>query len=83
MDRKAMLKEIMALDFTLIDLNLFLNTHPYDAQAINMYTCVLRDSQLKTQQYEAMFGPITAKSSNPNYWQWVKSPWPWQKSFND
>lgn len=82
MDRQKLLHEIMALDFTLIDLNLYLDTHPYDSNTIMLFNDTLLKSKRLKMQYEQKFGPITPMSNNNCYWQWAMPPWPWQKSFN-
>ena len=81
MEKSKMLQEIMALDFSLIDLNLYLDTHPYDVSAINMYNSILQRSKMLKTQYQCMFAPIMPSTNNPCMWQWIDSPWPWQKSF--
>lgn len=77
--RESMMKEIMSIDFTIVELNLYLNTHPFDQRALYLYNCAVQRSQMLRKQYEARYGPLTASSSFSKYpWQWVKSPWPWE-----
>ncbi len=78
-DRETLLKEVMAADFTLIDLNLYLNTHPYDQRTIMLfYNCAQRAKMLRNE-YERLYGPLTASNfPNPCPWQWINSPWPWE-----
>lgn len=81
MDRERLLKEIMAIDFTLLDLNLYLDTHPMDRRALAIYNENIRISKMLRDRYERMFGPLSPTSvHNVNRWQWVESPWPWEKN---
>jgi spore coat protein JB len=73
----------MAEEFTAVELNLFLDTHPDDERALNDYNeTVERLKELKAA-YENQFGPLTnfgyATSEYP--WRWVDEPWPWQINF--
>ena len=36
-DRLELLKEIMAVDFSLVELNLYLDTHPLDQRALRLH----------------------------------------------
>lgn len=83
MSRDALLGKITALDFFITDLHLYLNTHPTDSEAVEMYnSCVVQVRQLR-EDYNRSFGMLLANncvSSTP--WQWIDNPWPWQKAFN-
>jgi len=82
-DRKKMLEEVMALDFTLVELNLFLDTHPDDRQAIADYNSVLKQSNAARTKYEKEFGPLTAMSAyaTNSTFEWIDEPWPWEINF--
>jgi spore coat protein JB len=76
--RDKMLKEVMALDFMAIELNLYLNTHPYDQKALMVFVNTAQRAKMLRNNYESMYGPITASSSNSFPWPWIESPWPWE-----
>ncbi|NLY43875.1 MAG: spore coat protein CotJB [Clostridiaceae bacterium] len=83
MNRDELLKQIMALDFTIVDLNLYLNTHPYDQNALMRYNAAVMQSRMLKNQYESLYGPLTAYHSTSCYpWQWINNPWPWSYEFN-
>ncbi|MDI9568500.1 MAG: spore coat protein CotJB, partial [Bacillota bacterium] len=42
-DRRELLLKIMALDFTALELNLYLDTHPRDARALEDYNRVTQE----------------------------------------
>lgn len=83
MSRDAMLQRISALDFYIIDLHLYLDTHPNDGEAIAMYNdCVLQVRELR-DQYNENYGMLLSNiCTSKQPWQWIENPWPWQKNFN-
>lgn len=76
--REKILKEIMALDFMAIELNLYLNTHPCDQKALMIFVNTAQRARLLRDNYENMYGPLTAGASNSFPWPWIESPWPWE-----
>jgi spore coat protein JB len=83
MDKDNILRELTALDFMLVDLQLFLDTHPEDHEALNRYNEILAKANVLRGQYESMCGPLYSfRSFNPCHWDWYNDPWPWQYSFN-
>jgi len=82
MDRERLkkLECVMELEFTAIDLNLFLDTHPTDKKALNYYDKTVMELRKAKKEYEEEYGPLTylGVTPNKNYWQWVEEPWPWE-----
>jgi len=80
--QETMLTELMSIDFAIIELNLYLDTHPNDQRAIEMYNMNVQKSKQIREQYEMLFGPLTARySTSKKSWQWISNPWPWNKNF--
>ncbi|HHV30435.1 spore coat protein CotJB [Acetivibrio mesophilus] len=78
-NQAKLLKEVMAADFTLIDLNLYLNTHPYDQNTIILFNNCAQRARMLRNEYERLYGPLTAQNSTTKCpWQWINSPWPWE-----
>lgn len=79
--RENLLREVMAADFTLIDLNLYLDTHPWDMNALMQYNCALQRARMLRNNYERMYGPLSPMSpyAAMGRWRWIESPWPWEK----
>jgi len=83
MNKMELLKEIMAVDFTIIDLSLYLNTHPTDKEAVAKHNSFVAQSCMLKDQYEKHFGMLTATNScSPYPWQWIDEPWPWEYEAN-
>ena len=78
-DREELLNEIRKYKFALIDLDLYLDTHPNDIEIINLYNNYLNMVKQEISKYERMYGPLTLSDpNNSNTWEWIKSPWPWE-----
>ena len=77
-ERLELLKEIMALEFSAVELNLFLDTHPEDEKALivfQQYICKLKDLR---EKYENDYAPITPDNGGNDHWRWIDDPWPWE-----
>ena len=85
MNRKAELKEkIYELDFALHELNLFLDTHPTNAKALNLIKEYRRKRQEFIAVFESNFGKYTPCVEDipcEGCWNWLKGPWPWENNF--
>lgn len=75
-----LLMEIMQVQFIAIDLNLYLDMHPKDQQAAEIYSIASRLLGALTNEYERKYGPLFnfGFSKQPNPQQWIKEPWPWE-----
>lgn len=83
MNRDELLKKLSAIDFYLIDLHLYLNTHPTDKEAITQYNALVTEAKQLRSEYEQNYGMLLANNSmSRTPWQWIDNPWPWQKKFN-
>lgn len=78
--RLCMLKEIQELEFSAIDLNLFLDTHPEDQAALRDFYAVRDKLVAAIKKYEEMYGPLTVTGFTPSQdkWLWIEGPWPWE-----
>ncbi|MCX8129986.1 MAG: spore coat protein CotJB [Clostridia bacterium] len=80
MNREQLLKEVMAADFTVIDLHLYLDTHPCDSRALAIYNSAVQRSNMLRIQFERLYGPLTPMTPNlGNKWRWIEDPWPWER----
>lgn len=76
-----LLLEIQQLEFVTLELNLYLDTHPEDQQALAMYNQRQRELMDCIKKYEQLYGPLLSFGMSPNvgnYWRWVEEPWPWE-----
>jgi spore coat protein JB len=75
-----LLEELQAIQFVLVELTLYLDTHPDDEQAIEQFNQFARQSQVMANKFEKKFGPLFnfGLSTSRAPWQWLEQPWPWQ-----
>ena len=77
--REKMLKEIKCLNFAIIELGLYLNTHPNDRKALCLHTEYANKLNVLKDKYQRIFGPLTIYYPC-NEWRWLENPWPWERS---
>ena len=75
--------KIATIDFALVDMHLFLDTHPDNtaiAKKINEY----EEKSLNLKfEYENNYGPLTTSAENGNRWAWISNPWPWDSTIEE
>jgi spore coat protein JB len=78
-DRHRLLNEIGKIDFVLKELNLYLDTHPYDQQTIAKFNQYNNLKNNLVAEYTQEYGPIvlSAFDSNSTEWKWATQDWPW------
>ncbi|WP_071459579.1 spore coat protein CotJB [Bacillus massilinigeriensis] len=74
------LEAIQAVDFVLVELTLYLDTHPDDQNAIQQFNQYAQYSNQLKRAFEAQFGPLQqyGNSLSDKNWSWGRAPWPWQ-----
>ena len=82
MNRNDMLCQLMALNFSLIDLNLYLDTHPNDYKTIEVYNELSKEYTALKKEYEETYDTLTPGTLKSDQWTWISDPWPWEKMFN-
>lgn len=76
--RQEMLDQIKSLDFAIIELGLYLDTHPEDQRAICMHREYCKQTKDLKDKYQKMYGPLTIFYPC-NKWRWLEEPWPWER----
>lgn len=77
MAREDMIHQIKCYNFAVIELALYLDTHPDDERALclhNSYSRTLKDLKDK---YQKVYGPLSIYYPC-NKWRWLEEPWPWE-----
>ncbi|MFT9600016.1 spore coat protein CotJB [Mesobacillus sp.] len=76
----AAMEELQAVDFVLVDLTLYLDTHPEDYDAINQFNQFAKERRRLKKVVESMYGPLQqyGNSYSGYPWNWDDGPWPWQ-----
>lgn len=78
-EREALLNQWQQYNFATVDLNLYLDTHPNDTNALKLFNNYNNILKQITKKYEDTYGPLKLEDANSNNsFNWVKGPWPWE-----
>ena len=77
--KEKLMQDIRALSFALVEVNLFLDSHPEDSEALAYFRRVRDELRALTTAYENAHGPLTVLGATAKTgWDWVTTPWPWE-----
>ena len=75
------LGELMAIDFMIRELNLYLDTHKNDTEAFMMLKELIALSKEGREKYVKMYGPIMISDlKSQDRYSWLNDPWPWERA---
>ena len=77
-NRRTMMERIKSLNFAIIELGLYLDTHPDDEKALCLHRKYCKEYRELTDKYQKVYGPLTIKFPC-NKWRWLEEPWPWER----
>lgn len=74
------LKELQEVEFALIDLNLYLDTHPNDEDAMKKMVKYMETAMELRTKYQDNHTPLFATNlrTKEEQNQWLNDPWPWE-----
>ena len=75
--REKMLRKIKCYTFAVIDLALYLDTHPEDEKALCLHRKYCKELKDLRDKYQKVYGPLTIEYPC-NKWRWLEEPWPWE-----
>ncbi|SFW11476.1 spore coat protein CotJB [Ruminococcus flavefaciens] len=79
-EQKMLLSKIKKYDFTLKELNLYLDTHPNCRRGLAMFHKYRKLRENAVDEYTRKFGPLTPEQvNNSERWTWTDDPWPWER----
>ncbi|MBQ7218578.1 MAG: spore coat protein CotJB [Ruminococcus sp.] len=76
-ERDMLLKKIGTYKFAIVDIDIFLDTHPGDSKMLALRNQYEEELKPLVKKFEAKYGPLTKRDTETNTWTWVKDPWPW------
>ena len=66
-------------DFYLVELNLYLDTHPMCQKALRKFSEIKEKRNAAYKTYVEKYGPLKSTDNiNESYFTWVNDPWPWE-----
>ena len=78
------LAELQALEFVVLELGIYLDTHKDDAEAFSMFKQFSAMEKAAKAAYESKYGPITKETAaTGDSYQWLSDPWPWNYGQNE
>ncbi|MEL7569182.1 MAG: spore coat protein CotJB [Eubacteriaceae bacterium] len=79
--KDEMMNKIMSVQFMVLDIALYLDTHPCDTAMINKHNFYADMLRGLIADYERTFNePLTIYGISPaDRWAWVSEKWPWNK----
>lgn len=74
------MEELQAVDFVLVELTLYLDTHPQDQSAVQQFNQFAKQRKQIKRAIESKYGPLQqyGNSYSGMPWNWSDGPWPWQ-----
>ena len=75
--REEMIHQIKCLNFAIIELGLYLDTHPNDQKALCLHREYVKQLKELKDQYQRIYGPLSIYFPC-NKWRWLEEPWPWE-----
>ena len=77
MTRHEMLKQIKCLKFAIVELGLYLDTHPEDEKALCLHNKYCKELKELEDKYQKVYGPLSIYFPC-NKWRWLEEAWPWE-----
>lgn len=72
-----LMRAIMEADFFALDLQLYLDTHPDDARAVEMHREAVKQYKACVAAFEDSYWPLTARSAGKTgCWDWLEGNFP-------
>lgn len=83
-EMNRMLNDIGIVDFVLVDLTQYLDTHPHDQAALNYFTHYSKIKQKMVQEFSMMYYPLTKEhndSTKEFRWNSPNTPLAWEGGY--
>ena len=79
--RDKLMKEVQIATFAVVETNLYLDTHPCDAIALDALKKYSAQCKAAINEYETLYGPLFPfnVSDAEGCYRWVEEPFPWEK----
>ena len=76
-------KKLQAIDFAIVDTNLYLDAYPNCRQALDYYHKLIAEREALVSVINEKCGPVSARENKSRTeWNWIRGPWPWELDAN-
>ena len=80
MNQAQLLHWIDMVSLAVVDIVLYLDTHPEDEEALKYFDQYSEMRRTAMQAYADKYGPLTIGTARPsNYWNWSAVPLAWER----
>lgn len=77
--KEQLLQDINIVSFVLIELGLYLDTHPFDRNAMEYFNHYARIKHQMTKEFSMKYYPLTMDmTESSKEWRWGTAPLPWE-----
>ena len=80
-ERDRLLRRIAEEDFAVIELHMFMDSHPNNREAAAKLKEHDAKSRALRKQFEDTYGPLMSNQVEANRWAWISDPWPWDVDY--
>ncbi len=77
-DREAKLFNVMQYSFAINDMNLYLDLHPEDRNALMLLEEFIKEEKEAKKEYIKSYGPLTINETSGEKYEWINGPWSWE-----
>ena len=78
--KKQLLDLISEASLAMVDIALFLDTHPYDQEALKCFGEYKKLYMDMEKEYSKKYGPLKREQADcEQRWLWALQPWPWKE----
>lgn len=78
-DKEQMLRDIGVVDFVLVELMEYLDTHPLDREAMEYFNHYAVIKNKMSKEFSQKYFPLTKDLAESNKeWRWGSAPLPWE-----
>ncbi len=80
-EQRRLLHEIGVISFVVTEMNLYLDTHPTDKDAMEYLNHYVRMKNKAMREYAMKYSPLRISDADgcpQSEWKWATEPWPWE-----
>lgn len=78
-NKEQMLNDIGIVDFVCAELVLFLDTHPFDQEAMEYFNHYVKIRNQMVKEFSIKYYPLTIDyAESKKEWRWGMAPLPWE-----